>query len=621
MADEEGLPPVEVPWSLASTSQPLSTGEPDETALTLFLFEPDEQRLSASFPDERLVYLKFTTSISPMALPPDVPAAAGAALGEGIPCFHVLLDLRIRKEHEESGTIRPYFHSAAPLHRRTLQTGIVGSEVFEGEADAQFMGKSGSQMHETASTHSTTTSAGAGASFGYGPFSVGGSVRRTSTDVTSERAGSQVVDTTTRAASEERRELVSHHTKVENVLTLLNAKYLGTPHLRFSLSPQPLHLLSVDPSDPNLWYSQFLQRRSSGIEGMQEWTAAVLVPRDEGFCVEARLRRVCVLDDPPAPLTNEEPFEWSEAMRVVEYLYRNYPAGTPLDDLDVDLAGLLSNPDAFVRPVIESWWVGGDMAYAYVQSPQRTPGGGLVTEALSYKHTYEAWLDTLLDEYERDASRSPLERGVLLSDARALRTCFELEPGRPATVTDSSTDYSGVEVVDLDPDEFDLGGVRAGSGSVRASVRERAVEAVTRGNLLENRLATLLANRRTVPSKGFRLDDVRMTGMLIEAWSKLRADDPRNLSFRGAVGALHLSVKHRRLLKAAGATDLRGVARALKGAGAAARHDATLARQAALTQAEPRPEKPEAALSARDAEDIRRAIGAALQKEMGAAAE
>ncbi len=37
MADEESrLPPVEIPWKLAATTQPLSRDEPAETALSLF---------------------------------------------------------------------------------------------------------------------------------------------------------------------------------------------------------------------------------------------------------------------------------------------------------------------------------------------------------------------------------------------------------------------------------------------------------------------------------------------------------------------------------------------------------------------------------------------------------
>jgi hypothetical protein len=60
-------------------------------------------------------------------------------------------------------------------------------------------------------------------------------------------------------------------------------------------------------------FSQLLARRSSGIEGVQEYTAVIVVPKDEDFCVSARLRRVFErqLDSvvgyamplpPPAPL-------------------------------------------------------------------------------------------------------------------------------------------------------------------------------------------------------------------------------------------------------------------------------------------------------------------------------
>src|SRR5262249_4047290 len=157
----------------------------------------------------------------------------------------------------------------------------------------------------------------------------GVSGRSSTTDVTGTRDVTQVTDTTTREASTERRELVSYMTKVENILTLLNAKYVGTPYLSFSLSPQPLEQLSADASDPSLWFSQLLQRRSSGIEGVQEFTGVILVPEGEEFCVHARLRRVCVharlrrvcvharlrrvcvLDDPPGPPNFQEPFNFT----------------------------------------------------------------------------------------------------------------------------------------------------------------------------------------------------------------------------------------------------------------------------------------------------------------------
>ncbi|HEX8680503.1 MAG TPA: hypothetical protein VF683_11110, partial [Chthoniobacterales bacterium] len=306
MPEEDDLRlPLEIPWRLAATTLPFTNNEPDQTSISLFFHEPEEDALTSKFPDERLIFLKFTVSISPASFPAGT-SPFGTALGEGVPCYHMLLDVKVRRKSGETGTIRPYFHAAAPLNRRMLQTGVVGHEAFEGEAASQFMGKSGSQVHESLNSESRTNSASASAGFSVGGFGASGSLRTTSTDLSSNRAVSQTVDTTNREASEERRELVSHSTRVENLLTLLNAKYIGTPYLSFSLSPRPLQLLSLDPADPNLWFSQLLARRSSGIEGVQEFTAVLVVPRDQDFCLNTRLRRVCLLDAPPGPLTYDE---------------------------------------------------------------------------------------------------------------------------------------------------------------------------------------------------------------------------------------------------------------------------------------------------------------------------
>ncbi len=340
MADEEApLPPVEIPWKLAASTQPLAAGEPAQTALSLFFFEPDDATLTGAFPDEQVVFIKVTASVSPASFPKELSKVAASFLGEGIPCMHLLLDLNVRNGDGELGTIRPYFHAAAPLARRMIQTGVIGSDAYEGESDTVAIGKSGSQMTESLRSHSNTLSASASAGLSLGPVSLGGSVRNTTTDVASQRAVSQVVDTTTRQASDERRELLSHTTRVENIISLLSAKYIGTPYLSFSLSPQPQQQLSIDPSDPYLWFQQLLARRSSGIESTQEFTAVVIVPKNTAFCIGARLRRVCLLDSPPGPLNLEERFNGTliQFARMVNYLNRTFPPGTPLEELNIDI--------------------------------------------------------------------------------------------------------------------------------------------------------------------------------------------------------------------------------------------------------------------------------------------
>jgi len=113
MADDDTLPPpLEIPWRLASTTLPFSNGEPDQTPISIFTHIPDDDVLTAKFPAEKLVYIKVTVSISPASFPITPPFPSGA-LGEGIPVYHMLLDLKVRRKSGETGTIRPYFHAAA----------------------------------------------------------------------------------------------------------------------------------------------------------------------------------------------------------------------------------------------------------------------------------------------------------------------------------------------------------------------------------------------------------------------------------------------------------------------------------------------------------------------------
>lgn len=620
MADES-LPPLEIPWTLAATTQPLAPFEPADNAISIFWYLPDDKALTSEFPNDRLVYLKFAVTVSPAPVPPGVPFPAGFALGDRIPCFHLRLDLKVRKAGGGPGSTRPYFHAAAPMNRRMIQSGVVGAEAYEGESDAQFTGKSGSQMYEASSSRTKTTSLGASVGGSIGPVNLGGSARRTTTDVSAERSVSQTVDTTSRQAAEERRELVSHHTKVENVLTLLTAKYVGTPHLNFSLWPQPLALLALDPSDPNLWYSQLVQRRSSGIEGVQEFTAVVLVPRDENFCINARLRRVCVVNFPPRPL-KLEPFNLGQhVVRMLDYFDRVYPPGTQLDDLDVDLTGLLNpQPEQFIRPIIRTWFPGQTLVVADVVSPHPVVGAMRV-KFVNYKHSMEAWLDAQRDEYERDVVRSPLEDGVILQEHLFLDTCFSFAAAGGLVVTGSSASATPMHRLKIRPDAFDFGGVPADARDVRADVRARAYEAVTRWNLLEQGLATLLSNRADDAGREpLRIDDPDLVNIMIETWSRFPVSDPRNLGFDPATKALHLTEKHRRLLKAAGATDLRSIAAVIRNAASIARHVERFSllpageKDEAATHA--LPDLARGALSVAQADELRRAIGAGLQSQM-----
>jgi len=616
---DELLPPIEIPWKLASTTQPLSAGEPAETALTLFFFEPDDESLTSKFPDDRLVFVKFTASISPAKFPAELSKVAATFLGEGIPCMHVLLDLKVRNAAGDLGTIRPYFHTAAPLNRRMVQTGVVGVDAYEGEADALAIGKSGSQMNESLRSHSNTLTASGSAGLTLGPVSLGGSVRNTTTDVASNRAVSQVVDTTNREASEERRELISHTTRVENIISLLTAKYIGTPHLSFSVSPQPLQQLSVDPSDPNLWFQQLLARRSSGIEGIQEFTAVIVVPRGTDFCISARLRRVCLLDSPPGPFSLDERFTGTlvQLSRMVNYLNDAFPIGTPLEELDIDIIGGLTGSGPFRRPVVELWGLRllESLVVASVVSPGASAGVAARGRA-NYKHFLEVWLDTLHDEYEREASRSPLERGVLFGENRNLDTCFGTNEAGATVVTNSNASVSPLFRVIFPPGLFDIGGFKTLSASQNTSTRSRALETTTRWNAIERQVTNLLSNSTQLQETPLAAKDPKVLGVLVDTWRKLPADDPRNLDFEKAASLLQLGDAQRRLLKSAGATNLAGIASVLHAAPGIDRQNAdvekirTLSRNRKLEG--PLPDPIKFSVTPKDGTAILGAIGAGL---------
>ena len=633
MAEAEApLPPIEIPWKLAATTQPLSAGEPAETALSLFFFEPDDTTLTSLFPDDKLVFVKFTASISPAAFPSELSRVAASFLGEGIPCMHLLLDLKVRNAAGDLGTIRPYFHAAAPLARRMVQTGVVGVDSYEGEAEGLAIGKSGAQMNETLRSHSNTSSSSASA--GLTTFlpipvlpsliSASGSVRNTSTDVASDRAVSQSIDTTNREASEERRELISHTTRVENIISLLSAKYLGTPHLSFSVSPQPLQQLSIDPSDPNLWFQQLLARRSSGIEGIQEFTAVLVVPKGTDFCINARLRRVCLLDSPPGPFSLDERFNGTllQFARMVDYLNNTFPVGTPLEELDIDIIGGLTGNGPFRRPVVELWGLRllESLVVASVVSPGASAGVSARGRA-NYKHFLEVWLDTLRDEYEREASRSPLERGVLFGENRFLDTCFGTAESGATVVTGSTASVSPLFRFVFDPGRFDIGGVKTLSSGQNTSTRSRALETVTRWNAIERQVTTLLSNSSKLPSVALVANDPKVLGVLVDTWRKLPADDPRNVDFDKAAGMLQLGDAQRRLLKSAGANNLAGIAAVLHAAPEIDRQNAAVLRVRSLFKnlrvEGPLPDTIKFPVAPKDSAAILGAIGSGLAGSRG----
>jgi hypothetical protein len=396
-------------------------------------------------------------------------------------------------------------------------------------------------------------------------------------------------------------------------------------------------VLSVDAADPNLWYSQLLHRRSSGIEGIQEFVTIVVVPKDRDFCVEARLRRFCVIDNPPEEPKLPPYYEYEftdpwDRTAVHDYLYELYPRGTPLEQLDVDVMGQI-DITKFPRPVIWAWgsslaWSAttGVVSITFVSpaldpffksatvAPAQPGVSAVYNNEIWYKEFAEVFLEMQRARYEEDLARSPLERGEVLMDTTFLKTCFDVtEDGvkvaGPPTYHRGTTNMIGFEPGAAASDKIPI--PRPSSAS---TYRHKAL----RWNALDRQFATYLGQVAEWRDERVRLDSPRLARVLFDAWTNLRPDDPQNVSLNAAATLFRFTAAQRRLLEKAGVADLRGVVRAIQSAATVERHNARLLsftdgldeRQRCLS--DPKPFQSQ--MSARDAAGLRKAILAALAR-------
>ena len=496
-------------------------------------------------------------------------------------------------------------------------------------------------MHESSRSHSNThlgeLSAGAGSPIGPVNIGVGGSVRNTSTDVAGSARGHP--ESSTRRHATPRRSGASWSAitrRSRTSLTLLNAKYVGTPYLSFSLSPQPLTSSRSTRPIRTCGSASCWRGARRGIEGIQEFTAVVVVPRDEGFCVNARLRRVCVLDVPPGPLELRGAVQLAAAPRPGAELSRSHI--TRRARRSTTSTSISSRPAQDPGAAAGATVPGVHPAGARVLRRRRlrhgrrrdladaaAVPGAIVRASVNYKRILELWLETLRDEYEREAARSPLERGILMGEDRFLDTCFAF----------SAANGGGFAVSDSNA----LGRARcSGSRSIRRDYRhrrhhvhgelgaqERARARLRNGDPLEpareppgGAARQPPPHRRAEKPLTFDPDVVDVLRRAVGASCRRRRR--RNLDFDEAAQA---AAPRRRAAPPArrrrGATDLRGIAQASSGAATIDRYneaDESAAPDSPGREAPgPAPEPVRWPLSARDAATLRKAIGDGLECE------
>jgi hypothetical protein len=622
--------PTDVPWRLASTTRPLGpeTLRQDTTTISLFTFVPTMESLDRDYPEERLIYLKFTISVSPMSpLVDDFFPPAGDPLNlfevDVRPIFRLLFDVRISPEPYGKGAITPYFLAASPVRRSMIESGVVGQLASEGESKSLAIGKSGSQMHEGFSSTMDTSTTSAGASWPLGSASI----TDTSTTVAGSREVVQHIDSTQREASTERRELVSHMTNVSNVLTLLSLSNVGSPYLRFSLWPRPLRPLTIDPADPNLWYAELLRRRSSGIEGIQEFFAIAVVPRAlEGFCINAQLRRFSAVP-PPLPtgqdLTKPGSSDQTAAEQALleDYLHKRFPPGTPADNLDVEVTPY-GNP-ATLRPVVGDWYSypsaypgsttrSGVVAVGLADCSAQVPGE-MVQFPAPYKTAMEVWLDMKRDEFEQELLKSPLEAGDVFFKHLTLHTCFG-PPISPLVLAKTSSSKS------IRPKFLTRQGSKIRQEySYRANKFRLYQEAVFAWNAVEDQIGSMISHSSELPAADLRFDQPRMIEIALRRLAALAPEDPANKNLKEVASWFKLSPKRIAELQKSGIIDLRGLADTILLVPVADRLNRRRALQAKKDKGRAsRPVIPPRAaislpLSSQEAEEFRHAFGITLQ--------
>ena len=630
--------PSEIPWQLLTTTRTLDVNRyPLGSSVSIFSFSPKLESLDTDYPNERVVYFKVSVSIASDVLSAVKDTQDARFLLEGgAPVWTSVLDLSLSPPPVTTGGgIRPYFIAASPLRRAMLETGVVGDDVYEGEAEGLAYGKSATQMHESfrTSTQTKTTSVGGGI-----PFLFSASKGTTSTSVTGQRDVVQVEDTTARQASEERRELLSHMTNVSNVLTLLSARDLGSPHLRFTLRPRPLRLLTIDPTDPNLWYAELLHRRSSGIEGIQDFYAIAVVPRSmKNFCLNVSLRNVHVLDNQPQPPLWWKMTPWGEA-QALQYLYEIYPKGTPIDDLDVDITShfISQTGSKLIQPVVDGWSINGKLSpMPGVFNPTAPEAKwvsvivrGIIRQTLGWETTFtvapyktlrEVDLETKKAEYLAALSRSPLERGSIFCVPIKLNVCLKQSKDGKFSITSDSRSIDRPQTIDIG-----TASVKPVGGANNASTGPFYKAWIT-WDSLDKQLASQLAIRGDWKVAELRVDHPKVMCVLLARMRDLAEDDPANETVEEAAHWLKLQPRQVEALTAAGLHDLRSLANALNAAEPTMQINSEMQQLAdALVESEEqqlRPHPIEMPLPPEEAEEIRALLASGLQRRFEDALE
>lgn len=296
MAIQALTPPQDITWTRAAFARDMiDTNFGDlrfspkwRSSLAVYYYIVPEEETADAYPNSRIVYLKFTSSITGWNPSEDLLAAKKAAEEAGTlddlqrtlwevvvssgwaaeywACLGAIMQLAVYPNNPDgvAPDDYPYIMDFEPKKRELYEQVTEGGEVLAGSAQKLSTTK-GSTNTQSVDVHAGGTILG---------VRLGGSAGATW----------EQVDTTTTDTSRERRETLSRSTSFSQMYQLFNGYHLGTNRALFVIAPRP-HTGGTSPqTEFNLINGE---RR---LEGVQDVFLVIHMPKSlDGFCIQAGL--------------------------------------------------------------------------------------------------------------------------------------------------------------------------------------------------------------------------------------------------------------------------------------------------------------------------------------------
>jgi hypothetical protein len=284
----------------------------------------------------------------------------------------------------------------------------------------------------------------------------------------------------------------------------------------------------------------------------------LVVPRNTNVCIQALLRRFCVLSPGPTLETPITEPSVAERARILSYLYERYPQGTPLDYLDIDVLFQMREGAPPVLPVLKYWRLGNvkgsnpeegyhmsynlvygeasrpfflkDTFWIFQENGFGTPPDWLMlewTDFFAYKTTYEVRREMLLEDYYEHLASSPLEEGQIIVNSLTLRTCIDSPGTGTETQTRIETSVEPSRLIHYKPSSSVI--QQYASHVKRNGARQLDQSStINRWNTLHQEFNTYASSLKSEDSVTLSFTEPQFVRAILKHWSRFDKNDPDN---------------------------------------------------------------------------------------------